>query len=162
MLPPKFLFHLLFTQLMKHPPICLWRGKPFTVTGTDVNVYWTETVIFLVSRCSRSRNLHVELYCVHTQYCVTNVTQHVAGRDNLKQNEPSLISHTKLRTLHLNKWQTANYLDYPKSVARPSNLYMELKLTDLTRSYFSIWSELFEHTHKRTSKTLYNVMCGGG
>ena len=36
------------------------------------------------TRCTRSRDLHIQLYSVHAEDLVANVTQHVTGRHDLE------------------------------------------------------------------------------
>lgn len=93
----------LFTQSVHCSPILIMHCKPLTRPWTDVNINRTEVIVLLVAwrsiwwshdhhktitpymkplhtRCAASRHLHVQLYRVHSQDCVTNIVQKVCLR----------------------------------------------------------------------------------
>lgn len=66
-------------------PVCVGHGKPLTITRTDVDIYRTEIIIFLMSGCPWAGHLHVQLYRIHTQNHVTDVRQHICSGYNTRE-----------------------------------------------------------------------------
>lgn len=71
---------VLLAQLLNATPIRVGSSEPFAVSRTDINVYRTEVVVFLVARRPTARHLHVQLHRVHAQDHMAHVAQHIRSR----------------------------------------------------------------------------------
>jgi hypothetical protein len=46
-----------FAERLYDTPVSIGYGKPFAVSGSDVNVYRAEIIVFLMTWCTATRNL---------------------------------------------------------------------------------------------------------
>ena len=133
---------------MYDTPVILRCTKPLTIPRSDIDVYGTKVIIFLMSGCTRSWNLHVQLHGVHPKYIVPNMAEHVAGWHHLNiiSNIYELLHSTALQNsiFHIHNYIHMNvciFLPWQRKVILSARVTAaSIFYHQTSRHLFQIWS----------------------